>query len=336
MKKRLAALVLAGAMAVTSLTGCAGELDNSEVAVKVNGEEVTADIANFYARFTQAQYEMYYLSYYGEDMWGSTKSDDSYQSTVKDSVANALVEMFILEDHMADYGVEYTAEDMAAVEKATAAFLESNSEETLNKISGSEEVVEQVLGLLTIQTKMVKAIEETADLEVSDEEAAQMKMEYVVFPFTETAEDGSTSNLTADEEAALREKAEGFAAGAKDAADFAAYASEAGEEALEATFDAEETQTLPVELVEAASVLKEGETTALVESTNGLYVARLVSEFDEEATEAEKDVIRAERMSAKYEEVMTAWRADAEVEVFDKVWAKMDFDKVSVSMKVEE
>mgnify|MGYP003290530430 CR=1 FL=1 len=115
MKKNLVALALAGAMAATSLTGCASELDNSEVAVKVNGEEITADIANFYARFTQAQYELYYLAYYGENMWGSANSKDSYQATVKDTVANALADMYILEDHMADYNVEYTAEENMVV-----------------------------------------------------------------------------------------------------------------------------------------------------------------------------------------------------------------------------
>ncbi len=337
MKKNLAVLAMAGVMAVTSLTGCAGgELADNEVAVTVDGEEITADIANFYARYTQAQYETFYASYYGEDMWGSVKEDTSYQSSVKESVADALVDMYLYEDHMAEYEVEITEADEAAIAKAAKEFVEDNSASATEKVSGSEAVVERLLRLFTIQTRMINKINETVDLEVSDEEAAQMKMEYVVFPFTVKAEDGSTSNLTADEEAALREKAEGFAAGAKDAADFAAYASEAGEEALEATFDAEETQTLPVELVEAASVLKEGETTALVESDNGLYVARLVSEFDEEATEAEKDVIRAERMSAKYEEVVTGWRAEAEVEVLDKVWKKMDFDKVSVTMKVEQ
>ena len=337
MKKRLAVLALAGAMAVTSLTGCAGsELNDSEVAVTVNGDEVTADLANFYARFTQAQYEAYYLAYYGEDMWGSTKDDTSYQYSVKATTADALADMYLMEDHMAEYGVELTDEDKAVIEKATEDFTEVNSAESLEKVSGSDAVVERLLTLLTIQVKMTNEIYKTADLEVSDEEAAQMKMSYVVFPFTETDDEGTTRNLTDEEMEALKKEAEEFAAGAKEAEDFAAYATEAEEEALEATFDAEETQTLPVELVEATAALKEGETTAVVESDNGYYVARLVSEFDVDATETEKENIRAERKSAKLDEVLAAWREEADITVDEKVWKKIDFDAMSVSMEVDE
>lgn len=337
MKKRLAVLALAGAMAVTSLTGCSGgELENSEVALTVNGDEVTADIANFYARYTQAQYETYYLAYYGEDMWGSTKDDTSYQYAVKETTADALADMYLMEDHMAEYSVELTDEDKAAIEKAVEDFAEVNSAEALEKVSGSDATVERLLTLLTIQVKMTNEIYKTVDLEVSDEEAAQMKMSYVVFPFTETDEEGTTRNLTDDEMAALKEDAEGFAEGAKEAEDFAALTTDAGYEALEATFDAEETQTLPVELVEAAAALKEGETTALVESDNGYYVARLVSEFDAAATETEKENIRSERKSAKLEEVLAAWREEAEIKIDEKVWQKIDFDALSISMEVDE
>ena len=55
MKKRLAMLVLAGAMVTSSLTGC-GLKDSATVAT-VAGDEIPAGLANFYARMTQAQYE---------------------------------------------------------------------------------------------------------------------------------------------------------------------------------------------------------------------------------------------------------------------------------------
>ncbi|MFQ9345301.1 MAG: hypothetical protein ACLR2O_06650 [Coprococcus sp.] len=40
------------------------------VVVKAGDEEITAGVANFYARYTQAQYETYFASYFGgDDMW---------------------------------------------------------------------------------------------------------------------------------------------------------------------------------------------------------------------------------------------------------------------------
>ena len=67
MKKRLLILALAGMMAVTTLTGC-GSFKDSDVVVTVDDTEVTADVANFYARYLQAQYETYYSAYIGDDM----------------------------------------------------------------------------------------------------------------------------------------------------------------------------------------------------------------------------------------------------------------------------
>lgn len=337
MKKRLAVLALAGAMAVTSLTGCAGgELTDSEVALTVNGDEVTADIANFYARYTQAQYETYYLAYYGENMWGNVKDDTSYQSSVKETTADALADMLLMEDHMAEYGVELTDEDKAAIEKAAADFGEANSAEALAKVSGSDAAVERTLTLLTIQAKVANEISKTADLNVSDKEAAQKKIEYTFFPLSETDAEGNTVILTDDKKEALKEKAEKFAAGAKDAADFAAYTTEAEETVLEATFSVEDTTKLPEELADAVAGLKEGETTAVVENANGYYVARMVSDFDVEATEAAKETIREERKNAKLEEVLAVWREEAEIKVNEKVWKKIDFDAVSISMSVDE
>ena len=67
MKKRLLVLALAGIMTVTTLTGC-GSFKDSDVVATVDDTEITADVANFYARYLQAQYETYYSAYIGEDM----------------------------------------------------------------------------------------------------------------------------------------------------------------------------------------------------------------------------------------------------------------------------
>ena len=61
MKKRLLMIVAAMMTAASSLTGCSlVSVNPNEVVVKVNDSEITADVANFYARYTQAQYEIYF------------------------------------------------------------------------------------------------------------------------------------------------------------------------------------------------------------------------------------------------------------------------------------
>mgnify|MGYP000346818465 CR=1 FL=1 len=106
MKKRALILALAGIMAA-SLTGC-GSLKDDAVVVKAGDEEITAGVANFYARYTQAQYETYFASYFGgDDMWTKNASDGkTYEESIKETLLDDLKNMALLEKHMKDYDVK--------------------------------------------------------------------------------------------------------------------------------------------------------------------------------------------------------------------------------------
>lgn len=328
--------MLACVLAAGSLTGC-GELEDTDVAGTVNGDEITADVANFYARFNQAQYETYYAGYMGDDMWSGEVSEGvSFEDNSKEIIIKTLEDMYLMEDHMEDYAVEITEEDTAAIEEAAETFDGANGLEEKEKVSGTAETVKKMLRLMTIYTKMTNEIGMTADLEISDEEAAQKKMQYVQFSFTTTNDEGDTVQLTDEEKEELKTQAESFAEGAQSASDFAAYAKEQGQEVKETTFDAEEALDIPSELAQAADELPEGGITDVVESASGYYVAQVLSLFDQEATEEEKETIRAERKQQKVDEMLEKWREEADITVNNRVWDKIDFNKISVTMKVDE
>lgn len=335
MKKRAVILLLAGLLAAGSLTGC-GSLEDSDVVATVNDTDITAGVANFLARYTQAQYETYYAGYMGDDMWsGEGEDGETYQDTVKDSILESLENMYLMEQHMDEYEVSLSDEEKNAIKEAASEFDSANGLSEKEKVSGSTDNVERVLELLTIQKKVQDAIEAGADTEVSDEEAAQKSMQYVVFPFTSTDEEGNSVDLTDEEKAELKTTAESFAAGAAGAADFAAYAEQQGQTSQDATFDGE-TTTLPTQLVEAADALGEGETTGLVEGDNGYYVARVTSLLDREATDAKKQEIVSQRQQELLDDTIDGWREDADIEVHEKVWDKVDFTTLTVTMKQDE
>lgn len=335
MKKRAVVLLLAGLLAAGSLTGC-GSLEDSDVVATVNDTDITAGVANFYARYTQAQYETYYAGYMGDDMWsGEGEEGETYQDTVKDSILESLENMYLMEEHMDEYEVSLSDEEKNSIKEAASQFDESNGLAEKEKVSGTTDTVERILELLTIQKKVQDAIEAGADTEVSDEEAAQKSMQYVVFPFSTTDEEGNSVDLTDEEKEALRATAESFAAGAAGAADFAAYATEQGQTSQDATFDGE-TSTLPAQLVEAADALDEGGTTGLVEGDNGYYVARVTSLLDREATDAKKQEIVSQRQQELLNDTVDGWREDADIEVHERVWDKIDFTTLTVTMKQEE
>jgi trigger factor/foldase protein PrsA len=336
MKKRFMILALAGVMAVSALTGC-GRMDENEVVATVEGDEISAGLANFYARMNQAQYETWYAGYMGDNMWASEAEEGkTYEESVKDQIMEDLQNMYLLEDHMKDYEIEISEEEETAVKEAAAAFDEANGLEEKGKVSGSVDNVERLLRLFMIRQKVGDAIRATADTEVSDEEAAKKTMKYVVFSYNKTDEEGGSTPLTDKEKEDLKKEAEAFAQEAKNAGDFAAYAAEKGYEAKDAAFDAEETVAIPAELAAAADKLEEGGVTDAVETDNGLYVAKVTSLLDREATDAEKQNIISQRQQEKYNEAIEGWRKDAEISVVEKVWKKVDFNELSVTMYMDD
>ncbi len=334
MKRKISG-ILTVLMAATLLTGC-GNLKDEDTIVTVGEHTVTAGVANFYTRFNQAEYETYYSAYLGDDFWGNEAAEGmTYEESVKETALEQLEEMAILQDHMADFGVEITAEDEAAITTAAEAFVEKNDEETIETVSGSKENIEEVLKLMTIQTRMREAVGAEVDTEVADEEAAQKQMDYVSFLYKEQDESGTQVDITDEaKKAEIKKTAEDFAAGAASAADFKTYATEQGQEPVSTTFDKDST-SLTAQFLEAADQLAEGATSGVIETDNGCYVAKVNTYLDRDATDAKKEQIVTERKNDHYTETVQKWLDGAEIKVNKGNWKKISLDKVSVKMYQE-
>lgn len=332
MKKRVIALALAAVMTL-AMAGCSSKLDGSATVVKSGDTEITADVANFYARFQQAQYETYYAGFMGEDMWsGEAEEGKTYEENVKSSILDSLKTLCVIDAHTKDYDVELTEDEQKAIKDTAADFAEANGLDEKEAVSGDEKTVEEVLRLLTIQEKMRVAMTADVDTEVSDEEAAQKSMQYVYFSFTEVDEDDNSKQLTDEEKEALKKEAQEFRSGAASAEDFMAYAEEKGYKPSTLTFDAETTAPSQL-LVEAADALGEGEVTDVIEDTSGLFVAKVTSLLDREATDKEKTTIVSKRKTDRFGELCKEWIESGDVKVEKNVWDKISFKKQGVTVK---
>lgn len=335
MKKRLAMLVLAGAMVTSSLTGC-GLKDSATVAT-VAGDEIPAGLANFYARMTQAQYESMYSSYLGDNMWTTEASEGkTYEKLVKDEVLKDLENMYLLEDHMDDYNISLSDDEKKAIKDAAKEFSKDNDKDDKEKVSGDTEYVERYLTLVTIKQKMTDAIEAEADTNVTDDEAKQKAMQYVLFSINTTDANGVYQSLSDEEKENVKSNAEAFAEGAKETSDFAGYAQAQGYTVSEASFDGEGSASVPEALANAADALDEGGVTDCIETDNGYYVAKVTSLFDQEATEEEKQTIISQRKQDKYDEVIKGWRKKGDISVKKSVWKKVDFNDLKVTLHTED
>lgn len=338
--KRAAAVTAAGVLAAVSVTGCSGSIDTDAVVATVGDEEITLGVANFYATLTQGEYETYYASMMGmtaEDMWAQEYDEDTtFEEQVKDSVMESLEDMYVLSQHAADYDIALTEEEESAISDAAEQFEADNTDAAKEAVSGYKKDIEKVLELVTIQNKMDSAMKEGVDEEVSDEEAAQKSMQYVLFSYTTTDDSGNSTELTDEEKEELKTTAQSLADRTAAGEEFATVAEELGAEAQTATFDSESTSPNE-DLIAAADALQnEGDVTELVETDSGIYVAELTSLLDREATDAEKESIVEQRRQDQFDSLLEEWKDAIEIEVNDRVWNKVDFIDQGVTVVTPE
>ena len=214
----------------------------------------------------------------------------------------------------------------------TEAPINENLDENL--VSGNEKTVNRALTLMAVQQKMRTAIQAGADTEVSDEEAAQKSMDYVFISYQTKDDSGNSKDVSDDEKAQLKSQAEAIASGLKEGGDLNALAEEQGATVQTLTFD-KDTTSPDEDLIKAADALGEGESTDVIETEKGCYVAKVTSLLDRTATDSKKSQIVQERQTKLYDDTVKKWRKKADIKVHKGVWKKVSFQKVSVKMKTE-
>ena len=261
---------------------------------------------------------------------GSTLTD-----TVKDQVMETLETDYLLEDHMADYGVTVTDEELEEIQKAAAQFMEDNEQPAIERMTATEENVAEMLRLDTIQQKMHAAIIAKVDTEVSDEDAAQRTFSYYNITIPEdteseaATEDAGTEAVSQEqttEEQAEELKAYAEQVAADAANDFDAVADTYGQTVSTYSYGTDE-DSFDKTVIAKADEMTEGQISDLIKTDDGkYYVIRLDSEFDQDATDSKKQEIISDRQSDYYTEICDGYKKDADWSVKDKVWANVTFE----------
>ena len=232
--KKGAALVLAAVMCASVLGGCSKKAEAKPV-YTFNGEKVDANLTNFLLRYEQAgideSYGSMFSSYYGQSMWTLDLSGtgEVYETTYKSEFGEMFERLLLAEEHAADYSVEITDDEKAAITEAATKFMTDNDKEALDSMNATQEVVERTLTLFTVQSKVEKEIAKDVDTNVSDEEAAQTTVSYIEYTPTteaETEEDTEAEAVMTEAETALVETEEADKTTSADETEAAAAAAE--------------------------------------------------------------------------------------------------------------
>ena len=336
MTKKTAVVALAGVMAAGMLTGCGEKaLDGTKTVATVDGTEIPLGMLSLSVREGQAQAEAMYKSFMGGSdysIWGTEAEEGkTYGEQAVEQALEDIELMCILKEKAADYDVEITEDDEKAIADAAAAFMSTNTEDTLKTLAVTEDQVKTYLELETYKSRMHDPIIADVDKNVSDEEAQQSSFNYVSI---------STSDLSDDEIKQKKEDAQKILDGlnADPDGDFGEIAKsvddsytvlsgsfDTNEDASEEESDDEDETTAsssnyPDEVMKVLRTLKDGEVGPdVIEADSAYYVVKLDKVNDEDATATKKESIISTRENELYTETTDKWLDEADIKVEKKV-----------------
>ena len=168
MKKKFVKVLAVALASVALFAGCGINQDATLVTITNDGamDKITLGYANFVARYTQALYDSYYGSVLSDGFWSSDMygNGNTMEEDTKTSVLDEMETYYLCKAHAADYGVELTDEQTAAIDEAVKTFMEANDEKGLKEMGVKEEYVRDYL---TYRTYYV-LVKEKVDVEAPE------------------------------------------------------------------------------------------------------------------------------------------------------------------------
>lgn len=310
-KKKLIVLCLVGAMSVSAFTGCGRDtkivfttgLSGNQL-FKIGSSKCTMPEAMVYLTTFYNQY----ADIYGEEMWNYDFGGVSLEGHVKDVVLSKLAQIKIMNLMAQEQDICLTKEEEQQVLKAADAYFEK-LEENLKKTENlTEDVVKQVYLEYAIANKVYSSITESAEMEISDDEARTVTVQTIYFSNAE-----------------MKNKAEQVQKRIKEGEDFETLAAEYSEDKqIVKRFGRGTTEGHFEEILFS---MDEGEVSDLIETSEGLYIVKCISTMDDEATQENKLVLAEQRKKEAFSRAYTEVAESTHSQYRDKQWNALTLKK---------
>lgn len=345
--KKIIAMLLAATLSMTAFTGCA--INKDATVATLDKEDIKLGLVNFIIRYQEAGYDDMYIQYMGEGYWDKTVTgNDTVLDTWKTNAIEEVHELYTLKAHQSDYDVKVTDDEKSEIADAAKKFMKDNSDDAIDEMGATEDIIKEYLELRLIKSKMYDAIIKDADSDVTDEEANMsaytvVKLDYKGYYDSnyqyQSYTDDQAAQIKSQADAVVAALAEGktledAATAAGTSATTGTYAtyvdpaqadsSDSSTDGTESVEDTESTESsesktndsvyttnnLDQSVVDALNSLEEGQVSDIITTDDSYYIVRLDKRTDEEATETNRKTVKGNKEDKYYNDILSGWQDD--------------------------
>lgn len=328
MRKCLEKLLALLLLTMLFLTGCG---EKEPVVATVGEEEIGISEAVFYTRLNQQQWELAYTEAFGREFWTQSLGSEvgTFADELKRQVMETMIKIHVLNAHAEEYEIKLTKEEKNDVESRVQDFMESHSEEVKEAAGAGEELVQELLTERVLADKVTEAMVAGYVPQVSKEEATLGKMVYCLFSTLGTYDaEGNHTPVSPEEADQIAAEAADFAGRAQELRELEAAASTISHTVIDVYFNETTNGGAHEKVAEVLHTMEVGQVSDPIETEEGYYVIQYISDYDEEATNANKEKLAQAKIQERFEEMYGQWRSQTEIVIDRELWDTVQVDQV--------
>lgn len=263
----------------------------------------------------------------GSDIWEKELGDVNLEEEVKEKIKKQMVELNVIYHMAKENEVTLSGEENDKLKEAAKQYYGLLETEVKERLDLNEEQIFRFYEKMYLSDKYYDIKIAENEKEISDEDARVIEVLYVFFRLGERDVQGNVVKYPAEQEANIRSEAQTVLALADAGNDFGALAQEYSDDSqYRLTFG---RGTMEEVFEEAAFALKEGEHSGMIETEEGIYLIKSVSDYLPEATEENKESLRERYQAEQFKKIYEPYLEKLTLQFQSKMWEAVtlnDFD----------
>lgn len=287
--------------------------------LKVGSEQVTYRETLIYLLQIKNKYE----PIAGGEVWEQKISDkETFGEQAKQEVIDQITQIKIIKQEAAELKIGLEQDEVNEVEASARDYMSKITKEDQQKYGITQDMVQKVLEENYLAQKVYNIATNEVNTNISNDQAKQIKVQLLEVMTKGTDKEGNQIDLDEQKKKDAKKQAEKLREEALQAEDFSSFAtSNTDQPEVELTFGKGDYP----QIEEAAFALKQGEISNVIETDSGFVIVKLISAFDEEATNAKKEQIIEQERNKVFAEKYKTWSSGYKVTQDTSKWKNITF-----------
>lgn len=294
-----------------------GDITQNSVIMKIGNTGVKYEEVLNYAYLLKNQYE----GSFGKALWNYKIDDETnIGDKAKKEIVSMITQLKIIGENAAKQGITLDGDEKDQALQDAQKLVNKADKKEKKKYVLTVQNVQRMFEDNILANKMFYVATDAADTNVTDDEAKQIKIQYLELITKGTDKNGRKINMGVSDKAKTYKRIKEMLKEAKKSESFLDYAEANTDSSTSEATIGKDTKLLDKEAIDAAFSLKKGKMSNVIGGKTGYYIIYCVNDNDEDATYARKEEIINERQTKMFKEKYAEWLSESKVDISNKFW----------------